>query len=75
MSDTITERQQYWLNHIQAADKFDGTRVEYAKAEGLKVKDLYQWKTLLTLRLQNRDSLNSIKKSGLRERSKCSGYN
>ncbi len=37
----ITERQQYWLDHIRAADAFDGTLVEYAKAEGMKVKDLY----------------------------------
>ncbi len=51
MSKTvITERQQYWLDHVQAADTFNGTLVEYAKVEGLKVKDLYQWKTLLTRR-------------------------
>ena len=47
---TITERQQYWLDHIRAANRFEGTLVEYAKGEGLKVKDLYQWKTLLARR-------------------------
>jgi len=47
---TFTERQQYWLNHIRAADASDGTLVDYAKGEGLKVKDLYQWKTLLARR-------------------------
>ena len=46
----ITERQQYWLDHVQAAEAFNGTLVEYAKVEGLKVKDLYQWKTILTRR-------------------------
>jgi hypothetical protein len=46
----ITERQQYWLDQIQSADAFDGTLVEYVRNEGLKVKDLYQWKTLLTRR-------------------------
>jgi hypothetical protein len=46
----ITERQQYWLDHILAADVFNGTLVEYASVEGLKVKDLYQWKTLLSRR-------------------------
>ena len=45
--NAITERQQYWLKHIRAADRFEGTLVDYAKGEGLKVKDLYQWKTLL----------------------------
>jgi len=43
----ITQRQQYWLGHIRSADASDGTLVDYAKSEGLKVKDLYQWKTLL----------------------------
>lgn len=49
-SEVITERQQYWLDHIQAADAFNGTRVEDAKVEGLKVKELYQWKTILMKR-------------------------
>jgi len=46
----ITERQQYWLDHILAGEAFNGTLVEYAGVEGLKVKDLYQWKTLLARR-------------------------
>jgi hypothetical protein len=46
----ITERQQYWLNHIRLADASGGTLVDYANSEGLKVKDLYQWKTLLLRR-------------------------
>ncbi len=43
----ITDRQQYWLDHIKAADRFDGTLVDYVKGEGLKVQDFYQWKPLL----------------------------
>jgi hypothetical protein len=50
MSEAISERQQYWLDHILAADKFNGSLVEYANVEGLRVKDLYQWKTLLARR-------------------------
>ncbi len=51
MSKTdTTERQQHWLDHVKAADAFNGTLVEYAEVEGLKVKDLYQWKTILTKR-------------------------
>ena len=46
----ITERQQYWLNHLTAAHDSNGTVIEYAEANGLKVKDLYQWKTLLAKR-------------------------
>ncbi len=51
MSDTeITERQQYWLDHIQAAKAFDGSIADYARAQGLTPKELYQWKTILTRR-------------------------
>lgn len=46
----VTKRQQYWLDHIKAADASDGTLVEYAKAQGMKVKVLYQWKTVLVRR-------------------------
>jgi len=38
----ITERQQYCLNHIRAADARKGTLVEYANAHDLNVKDLHQ---------------------------------
>jgi hypothetical protein len=47
---SITERQQYWLNHLKAADAADISLVQYAEANELKVKDLYQWKTSLTKR-------------------------
>jgi hypothetical protein len=51
MSDTpITERQQYWLDHIQAADAFDGSIADYARSEGLKPKELYSWKGILARR-------------------------
>ena len=36
----ITERQQYWREHVLAAASFDGTIVEYAKANNLKTKDI-----------------------------------
>mgnify|MGYP001821787157 FL=1 len=51
MSDTpFTERQQYWLDHIQAADDFDGSIADYARSEGLKPKELYSWKGILARR-------------------------
>ena len=50
-SDTpITQRQQYWLDHIRAAEDFEGSIADYARSEGLKPKELYQWKTLLAKR-------------------------
>ena len=51
MSDvTITERQQYWLDHIRAAAAFDGNLAEYARSAGLKPKELYSWKGILRSR-------------------------
>jgi hypothetical protein len=51
MSKTpITERQQYWLDHIRAADAFDGSIADYARSEGLKPKELYAWKGILARR-------------------------
>lgn len=43
----ITELQQFWLDHIKAADASNDSRVAYAAAHDLKVKHLYQWKTAL----------------------------
>ena len=51
MSDTpITERQQYWLDHIQGAEAFNGSIADYARSEGLKPKELYSWKDILARR-------------------------
>ena len=48
MSDTkpLTNKQQFWLSHIQAAQTSQMTLTDYAQANGLAVKDLYnaRWK-------------------------------
>ena len=46
----ITSRQQHWLDHVVAADQFEGSIVEYARTNELITKDIYQWKTALTKR-------------------------
>lgn len=51
MSDSpITERQQFWLDHLRSAEAFDGSVADYARAHELTPKELYQWKTILTRR-------------------------
>ena len=51
MSETpITERQQYWLDHLRAAEVFDGSIADYARSEHLKPKELYAWKGILARR-------------------------
>ncbi len=46
----LTEKQQYWANHLQQADAFDGSMADYAKSQGLLPKVLYQWRGLLRQR-------------------------
>ncbi|WP_152025207.1 IS66 family insertion sequence element accessory protein TnpA [Congregibacter litoralis] len=43
----ITKRQRYWLVHLKNAASSGGSLVAYAKANDLKPKDLYVWKTQL----------------------------
>ena len=43
----ITARQQYWLDHLKRADANGSSLVAYARAQELKPKDLYAWKTRL----------------------------
>ena len=51
MSDnSITERQQYWLDHIQTVEAFDGSIADYARSEGLKPNEPYSWKGLVARR-------------------------
>ena len=50
VENMLTERQRYWLDHILATEAFDGMLVEYVRVEGLRAKDLHQWKTLLASR-------------------------
>jgi len=48
MSNTpITKRQQYWLDHVRAAEDSDGSIADHARSEGLKPKELYFWKGIL----------------------------
>ena len=44
---TLTEKQTYWKNHVEAARSFDGSLADYARAHDLQVKKLYVYKTQL----------------------------
>ena len=46
MTDTeLTERQRYWFDHLKAAEERGVTLVAYASEQGLKTKELYNWKS------------------------------
>lgn len=40
-NDELTERQRFWLRHLRACEASGQTSIDYAKAQGLKVKSLY----------------------------------
>ncbi len=56
----LTERQRYWLEHVKAAKDRGMTLVDYAAEQGLKLKDLYNWKSRL-IKLGTLESSASIR--------------
>ena len=49
-SGELTERQQYWLDHIQACEALGETTKAYAELHGLSVSMMYSWRKELTIR-------------------------
>lgn len=47
---TLTAKQQYWAEHLQQADSFDGSLAEYARMQGVSAQHLYQWRNILRKR-------------------------
>ncbi len=43
----LTNRQRYWLEHIQACEASGKSMVEYAATQGLSVQSLYPSKKIL----------------------------
>ena len=48
-SESMTKRQIFWRDHVLAVAAYEDSIVEYAKVHSLKTKDIYQWKTALTI--------------------------
>jgi len=47
MQSTLTENQQFWLNHVRACDESSQSMRAYADANGLKAPEFYSWKATL----------------------------
>ncbi len=47
VEDTLTDRQRYWLEQVQACEASGKTIAEYAKAQGLDAKAMYAGKKAL----------------------------
>ena len=52
----LTAKQQYWMSHLEAADASQISLTEYAKANELKARDLYnaRWKFKRSAQLPER---------------------
>ena len=46
----LTERQRYWLEHLEACERSGETTKAYAKAHGLSPSMMYSWRKELTIR-------------------------
>lgn len=49
-SGGLTERQRYWLDHLQACEELGETTKAYAELHGLSVSMMYSWRKELTIR-------------------------
>ena len=49
-SGELTERQQYWLDHLQGCEELGETTKAYAELHGLSVSMMYSWRKELTIR-------------------------
>ena len=47
MIPTLTDRQRYWLEHVQACEAAGKTIVEYAAAQEFCAQDMYAGKSVL----------------------------
>jgi hypothetical protein len=57
---TLTEKQVFWKRHLEAAESFDGTLADYARAHDLSTKKLYGYKT----RIRQREAAATETSSG-----------
>jgi hypothetical protein len=48
--ESLTQRQRYWLEHIQAWKRSGTHAAQYAQAHQLNAKSLYQWQSTLRKR-------------------------
>ena len=47
MIPALTERQRYWLEHIQACEASGKSMIEYAASQGIAVRAMYGGKKIL----------------------------
>ena len=48
MNEVGTDKRQFWLDHIEAANRFGLSIVQHAKQHDIKAQSLYQWRNAST---------------------------
>lgn len=48
--EELTERQRYWLGHVEACERSGQTTKAYAEAHGVSTSMMYSWRKEFTLR-------------------------
>jgi transposase-like protein len=59
MNEVSTDKQQYWLEHIEAAKSSGLSIAQYAKQHDIKAQKLYQWRSVI----KNRSSTISTQET------------
>lgn len=50
MNEVSTDKEQFWLDHIEAASRSGLSIVQYAKQNDIKAQRLYQWRNVIKSR-------------------------
>ena len=50
MNEASTVKQQFWLDHIEAADSSGLSIAQYAKQHDIKAQKLYHWRSVIKSR-------------------------
>jgi cytolysin (calcineurin-like family phosphatase) len=58
----LTDKQNFWKQHLEAAESFDGTLADYARAHDLSAKKLYGYKTRIRQREAGAETSNGFVK-------------
>ena len=63
MKDTLTERQRYWLGHLDACERSGQTSKAYAREHGLSVSMMYSWRKKLSAQGRLARSRGSVERA------------
>ena len=57
----LTKKQQFWKQHLDALEAFEGSAADYARLHGLEAKKLYVYKTAIRERLATQTTTGFVR--------------